>query len=94
MGVSIETFLDALNEVLRGWHGYFQHSHWTTFPTLDSNVRGRLRAILRNRHGRRGRGRGSDHQRWPHYCFAKLDLFSLTQARAEALFSLRYGATH
>ena len=93
-GVSLETCIDTLNEVLRGWYGYFQHSHRTTFPTLDGYVRGRLRAILRNRHGRRGRGRGSDHQRWPNHYFAKLGLFSLTQAHAEALASLRHGATH
>jgi RNA-directed DNA polymerase len=93
-GVSLETCIDTLNEVLRGWHGYFQHSHRTTFTALDGYVRGRLRAILRNRHGRRGRGRGSDHQRWPNHYFAKLGLFSLTQAHAEALVSLRQGATH
>src|SRR5262249_52279957 len=28
-------------------------------------VRGRLRSILRKRNNKKGRGRGSDHQRWP-----------------------------
>ncbi len=43
--------ITRLNESLRGWFGYFQHSHRTTFPRVDSYVRGRLRAILRKRVG-------------------------------------------
>jgi RNA-directed DNA polymerase len=93
-GCSIEHCITQLNKVLRGWYGYFTHSHWTTFAQVDSYVRARLRSILRNRRGLQGRSRGSDHLRWPNHYFAKLGLFSLVQAHAEALVSLRQGATH
>ena len=79
-GVSLETTITRLNQVLRGWYGYFQHSHRTTFPSLDGYVRSRLRAILRKRSGRRGRAREPDQQRWPNHYFTELGLFSLIQA--------------
>ena len=79
-GVSLEVTVTRLNETLRGWFGYFQHSHRTTFPWLDGFIRGRLRAILRKRAGRRGRARGLDHQRWRNHYFDELGLFSLTRA--------------
>lgn len=79
-GVSLETTITRLNQVLRGWYGYFQHSHRTTFPSLDGYVRNRLRAILRKRSGRRGRAREPDQQRWPNHYFTELGLFSLIQA--------------
>jgi RNA-directed DNA polymerase len=80
MGHSLEACIADLNQLLRGWFGYFKHSHPTTFSRLDSYVRGRLRAVLRKRSGLRGCGRGSDHQRWPNHYFAERGLFSLTQA--------------
>lgn len=80
-GDSLACTIARLNQTLRGWFGYFQHSHPTTFPGLDGYIRGRLRSILRKRAGRRGRGRGTDHQRWPNHYFTELGLFSLTQAR-------------
>ena len=70
---------DTLNPVLRGWHGYFWRSNRWTFRGLDGYVRGRLRGILRKRHGGRGRGRGSDHQRWPNRYFAELKLLNLEE---------------
>jgi RNA-directed DNA polymerase len=81
-GCSLEQCIASLNEVLKGWYGYFKQSHKTAFGDVDQYVRGRLRSILRNREGRRGRGRGKDHQRWPNHYFAKLGLFSLRQAHA------------
>lgn len=93
-GCSMERCIASLNEVLKGWYGYFKHSHKTAFDEVDQYVRGRLRSILRNREGRRGRGRGNDHQKWRNHYFAKLGLFSLSQAHAETLISLRAGATH
>jgi RNA-directed DNA polymerase len=70
---------DTLNPVLRGWHGYFWRSNRRTFRELDGYLRGRLRGILRKRHGGRGRGRGRDHQRWPNRYFADLKLLNLEQ---------------
>jgi RNA-directed DNA polymerase len=83
-GVALEATVARLNETLRGWFGYFQHSHRTTFPWVDGYIRGRLRAILRQRAGRRGRARGTDHQRWRNRYFDELGLFSLTQAHRSA----------
>lgn len=81
--------ISNINRSLKGWFEYFKHSYFTTFGPLDSWIRMRLRSILRKRHGGRGRGRGRDHQRWPNAYFAKLGLFSLTAAHAEACQSAR-----
>jgi RNA-directed DNA polymerase len=83
-GQSLEATIINLNRTLKGWFGYFKHSHQTTFAALDSWIRMRLRSILRKRQGRKGRGRGLDHNRWPNAYFAELGLFSLAAARAEA----------
>jgi len=81
-GDSLACTIARLNQTLRGWYGYFQYSHRTTFPAVGGYVRGRLRSILRKRAGRRGRARGTDHQRWRNHYFDELGLFSLTQAHA------------
>lgn len=93
-GQSLAHCIDDLNEVLSGWYGYFKSSHWTTFRPIDEYVRGRLRSLLRNRDGERGRGRDKDHLKWRIHYFAKRGLFSLVQAHAETLISLHKGATH
>jgi RNA-directed DNA polymerase len=79
-GRSMSCIITSINWTLRGWFGYFQHSHHPTFTALDSWVRGRLRSILRRRAGRTGRGRGRDHQRWSNAFFAALGYFSLEAA--------------
>jgi len=83
-GHSLSGIISDLNRSLRGWFGYFQHSHRTTFPYVDGWVRMRLRSILRRRCGQRGRGRGADHQRWSNAFFTAHGLFSLTLAHATA----------
>lgn len=83
-GRCLQAILADISRTLRGWFGYFQHSCLTTFKEVDGWVRGRLRSILRKRSGRRGHGRGRDHQRWPNAFFAKLGYFSLEAAKAEA----------
>lgn len=88
-GWSLAMILESLNEVLVGWFGYFQHSHRTTFPSIDGWVRMRLRSLLRKRSGRKGCGRGRDHQRWPNAYFAEHGLFSLTAAHVAACQSSR-----
>jgi RNA-directed DNA polymerase len=87
-GQSLKVTIQDLNRTVKGWFGYFKHSHPTTFRTQDGWVRGRLRSILRKRSGRRGRGRGRDHHRWPNAFFAQQGLFSLTHAHAMACQSL------
>ena len=83
-GYSLETIIRNVNRTTRGWFEYFKHSHRTTFPRLDGWIRMRLRSILRRRVGRRGHGRGRDHQRWTNALFAAHGLFSLVAAHASA----------
>lgn len=81
-GRSLQMTIVDLNRLLRGWFEYFKHCYVTTFCDLDRWIRGRLRSILRKRHGGKGRGRGLDHHRYPNRLFAELGLFSLTAAHA------------
>jgi RNA-directed DNA polymerase len=87
-GHSLQVIIAKVNRSLRGWFEYFKHSHRTTFAPLDGWVRMRLRSILRKRKGRRGRGRGLDHQRYPNSFFAEQGLFSLSAAHSSARQSL------
>lgn len=87
-GESLHAIIAKVNQTLVGWFEYFKHSYETVFRNLDGWVRMRLRSILRRRAGRRGRGRGADHQRWPNAYFAKHGLFSLQTAHALAVQSL------
>ena len=87
-GTCLRWIVETLNSSLRGWFGYFRHCHWNVFTDLDSWLRGRLRSILRKRAGRRGRGRGADHQRWPNVYFADHGLYSLKAAHERLAQSL------
>ena len=78
-GQSLAVIIADVNRTLVGWFAYFKHSHGSFVP-LDKWIRMRLRSILRRRHHLRGRGRGSDHQRWPNTFFAAHGLFSLAAA--------------
>lgn len=85
---SLTRIIEQINPVLIGWFGYFKHSHPSVFQEIDGWVRMRLRSILRQRHGGRGRGRGNDHHRWPNAFFVEQGLVSLKTARALASQSL------
>jgi RNA-directed DNA polymerase len=88
-GHSLATTIADLNQTLRGWFVYFQHSHWSVFRELDGWIRRRLRSILRKRLGLRGLSRGRDHHRWPNDFFAKHGLYNLQAAHATASQSSR-----
>ena len=79
-GESLTKIINDLTPRLRGWFEYFKHSYRTTFSALDGWIRMRLRSLLRKRMGKRGRGRGSDHHRWPNKFFADRGLYSLKTA--------------
>ena len=79
-GKSLRVIIADVNRTLIGWFGYFKHSLYTTFETVDGWVRMRLRSLLRKRAGRRGRGQGADHQRDPNAFFAERGYFSLEVA--------------
>jgi len=83
-GHCLNCIITNVNWILRGWFGYFRHSHWTTFEPIDQWVRMRLRSILRRRRGGKGRGRGTDHYRWPNSYFAEHGLYSLKLAHVRA----------
>jgi RNA-directed DNA polymerase len=80
-GNSLTTIIENINPTLKGWFGYFKHSHRNVFTDVDGWVRMRLRSILRRRHHGRGRGRGNDHLRWPNSFFREAGLFSMQEAR-------------
>ena len=83
-GKCLRAIIGSLNPTLRGWFGYYQHSYKTTFESVDGWIRMRLRSILRNRLGLKGRGRGADHHRWRNAFFAEHGLYSLKAAHALA----------
>ncbi len=87
-GTSLQCIVTDVNQSLRGWFGYFQHSssRWV-FERLDGWLR--MRSLLRKRIGLRGRGRGQDHHRWPNRFFADHGLFSLVAAHVSACQSSR-----
>jgi len=83
-GESMKCIIDDLNRSLKGWFEYFRHSNRKTFQMTDKWIRMRLRSILRKRQGRHGKGRGTDHWRWPNVYFSGLGLFTLTTAHEQA----------
>ena len=86
--LNIERVVEELQPLIRGWIEYFKYAQVKgTLEELDGWVRMRLRSILRKRAHHRGRGRGSDHQRWPTAFFTALGLFTMTEAHAVALQS-------
>ncbi len=88
-GESLVVIIADVNRTTRGWFQYFKHWRPTPLFELDAWTRMRLRSILRKRHGGRGRGRGSDHHRWPNAFFAAHGLFSMRTAYATACQSAR-----
>ncbi len=83
-GRSLCAICEDLSRTLRGRFEYFKHSKANVFGPIDAYTRGRLRSILRKRRKKKGRGRGTDHRRWPNAYFSAAGLFSLKQAHAVA----------
>jgi RNA-directed DNA polymerase len=79
-GNDLKTIIKTVNYPLRGWFAYFRHCTSTVYLPLDRWVRMRLRSILRQRAGGKGRGGGLDHYRWPNAFFEERKLFSLQTA--------------
>jgi RNA-directed DNA polymerase len=88
-GHSLSFVVASLTPLLRGWFTYFRHCHPQVYRGLDGWIRMRLRSILRRRHGGRGRGRGTDQQRWPNAYFAEHGLFNLQAAHVRFCQSSR-----
>lgn len=89
-GRRLQCVIAELNQVLRGWFGYFQHSTYrSVFREQDGWVRRRLRHILRRHAKRPGHSSGWDNIRWPIDFFTDQGLYSLERARASAPHSSR-----
>lgn len=88
-GRSLTCIIAVVNQRLRGWFAYFQHSVRWVFPPLDGWLRRRLRSILRKRIKRRGIAKSGDNCRWPNAFFTKHGLFSLKAAHRMACQSLQ-----
>lgn len=82
-GLSLDETIRRINQVTRGWYGYFKHSNLWTFTEVDKWIRGRLRSILRARVHLDGCSRGRDHQRWNNVFFKEHGYFSLYAAYVE-----------
>ena len=87
-GRSLETIIEDVNELSRGWFEYFKHSYWNVFETMDGFIRSRLRAILRWRNDLSGSSSRLDSKRWPNAFFAERGLFSMERARKALMQSL------
>ena len=84
-GESLAQVVSKLNPMLKGWFAYFKHAKQRTFPTLDAQIRRRLRAMLRKQAKRPGFGRClNDHMRWPNAFFAEVGLFAMHTAWLDA----------
>lgn len=93
-GRSLKEIVTLLRPKLQGFFNYFKHVRAGAFDELDEWIRGRLRSILRKRAGRKGRGRGLDHHRWPNHYFTKLGLFDLGAAHKFEIIRLRVAANY
>ena len=90
-GHSLQQVVGQLNQTLRGWLSYFQHStRIALYKDLDGRLRMRLRSLLRRRQGGHGVARSAQASRtWPNCFFAEAGLFSLQTAHAQARQSSR-----
>ncbi|NQV25787.1 MAG: hypothetical protein HQ518_15625 [Rhodopirellula sp.] len=90
-GDSLVWIIADVNQTLRGWFHYFQHStRRGDYQSLDGWLRMRLRSLLRRRSG--GRGVARDQRAsftWPNAFFAAHGLFSLATAHRAASQSSR-----
>jgi RNA-directed DNA polymerase len=78
-GDALPKVIARVNRVVRGWGNYFQGGVLNVPQKLEAWVRMRLRSMLRRRDGRRGRGRGLDHNRYPNAWLTAQGLISLSQ---------------
>jgi RNA-directed DNA polymerase len=78
-GRALPKIIAGVNRVIRGWGNYFQGGVRNVPEKLEKWVRMRLRSILRQREGRKGRGHGLDHNRYPNAWLTAQGLISLSR---------------
>jgi RNA-directed DNA polymerase len=75
---SLEEIIIKVNQILKGWRGYFGESLPSGLSTEDSWVKRRLRSMFRTRQKRPGFGKTrKDHRQWSDQWFAEQGLYSL-----------------
>ncbi len=78
-GQSLTVTIQKINQMTRGWFGYFRHCYWPAYKGYDGLIRRRLRCQLLKRH-RLNPNRQSRTQRWPNAYFTMQGLWSLQDA--------------
>lgn len=78
-GESLECMIHRINQVTRGWFGYFRHCYWPVYKDFDGMIRRRLRRLLLERH-RNNRQRLARNHRWPNAYFTDRGFASLRDA--------------
>ncbi len=86
-GESLETMIQRLNPVLRGWFNYFRHCFWNIFADYDGLIRRRLRRLLLKRH-RQNRKHLHRNRRWPNTYFTEHGFVSLNDLHLRFVQSL------
>lgn len=87
-GESLKSVITKLNRVTKGWFEYFKHAVKGVFQLMDGFIRRRLRAMLLRRIKKHGFGVSLNcHKRWPNAYFAERGLFTMHEARLEAIRS-------
>jgi len=86
---SLQTIIDRIKPIQRGWYEYFNLAHCNSFPEQDGWIRRRLRSILKKREKRRGIATsGNDNLKYPNAIFDNCGFFSLVRAHNELCQSL------
>jgi RNA-directed DNA polymerase len=78
-GQSMRSTINEINQMTRGWFGYFRHCHWRIFRDFDALIRRRLRCQLLQRHRLNPKRQCRTH-RWPNAYFTERGLWSLREA--------------
>ncbi len=76
VGLSLDTVVDRLNPVLRGWAGYFRYGNsWKKFQAVNSYVHQRMAILASNKYGLHGRHWAT---RFTYGWYLNLGIFRLT----------------
>ena len=76
VGLSLDTVVDRLNPVLRGWAGYFRYGNsWKKFQAVNSYVHQRMAILASNKYGLHGRHWAT---RFTYGWYLSLGIFRLT----------------
>jgi RNA-directed DNA polymerase len=84
-GKSIQTVIEEINPVLKGWYNYFKNVTKYTLGTFDGFVRRRLRAIIQRQNKKRSFGAGWCNVNIPNKFFADRGLFNMEESQRACL---------